>query len=235
MELPATTTTAPLGEQAYNRLRNDIVQCRLLPGAEITEAALTAKYGLGKAPVRVALTRLTQDGLVRPVLRRGYIVAPITIKDVQDLFDMRAIIEPVLCRNAVGRLDGEALRHIAIPPELSSDPEKRGERIDWNQRFHTFLASGSGNEMGTDMLTELLRRATRVTYLGLYAGAMSTKQIEAGRRESRKEHRDVIEAFFRGDADEVEQLVRKHVETSRRLILDALLHGRSTALLNPSP
>jgi DNA-binding GntR family transcriptional regulator len=226
-EFQPTATAVPLGEQAYKRLRNDIVQCLLLPGAEVTEAELAAKYELGKAPVRVALTRLTQDGLIRPVPRRGYVVAPITIKDVQDLFDMRAVIEPVLCRSAVGRLNPETLRRMEDPPKGSHDPEKRGEHLEWNQRFHTFFASGSGNKVGTDMLAELLRQATRVIYLGLYAGGMQNKQTEAGRRASRQEHKDMIGALARGDADEVERLVRKHVETSRRLVLDALLHGRS--------
>lgn len=218
-----------LGEQAYRRLRAEIVQCLLLPGAEITEAGICARFGLGKAPVRVALTRLSQDGLVRPVPRRGYIVAPITIKDVQDLFDMRAVIEPVLCRGAVGRLSPEALRRMDVAPKSAHDPQRRGEHLEWNQRFHLFLASGSGNEIGTDLLAVLLRRATRVTYLGLYASVVPSSDMDAGRRRSRQEHKDIIEAFARGDADEVERLVRKHVETSRSLVLEALLHGRSLA------
>ena len=226
---PSRTAAVSLGEQAYERLRRDIVQCRLAPGVEVTEAELAARYALGKAPVRVALTRLTQDGLVRPVPRRGYLVEPITLKDVQDLFDMRAIIEPALCRVAVGRLDPETLQQIEGPPELSGDPQRQDAHLEWNQHFHIVLASGSGNGVGTDMLAELLRRATRIIYLGLYAGGMSDRQMEAGRRESRREHKELIEAFARGDADEVEQLARKHVETSRRLALDALLQGRSTA------
>lgn len=218
-----------LGEQAYQRLRDEIVQCLLLPGAEITEAEVCARYDLGKAPVRVALTRLSQDGLVRPVPRRGYIVAPITIKDVQDMFDMRAVIEPFLCRAAVGRLSPDALRRMDVAPKSAHDPRRRGEHLEWNQRFHLFLASGSGNEIGTDLLAVLLRRATRVTYLGLYASVVPSSSMEAGRKRSRQEHKDIIEAFARGDADQVEQLVRKHVETSRRLVLDALMHGRSLA------
>jgi DNA-binding GntR family transcriptional regulator len=227
----AVGSVVPLGEQAYERLRNDIVQCSLLPGAEVTEAELSERCKLGKAPIRVALTRLTQDGLVRPVPRRGYLVTPITIKDVQDLFDLRAVIEPALCRLAVGRIDVAQLRTMESPPVGSEHPDRRGEHLEWNHRFHTFFASGSGNTLGADMLSDLLRRATRVTYLGLYAGAPPAAQIEAGRKESRKEHSAMLSALARGDPDEVERLVRKHVETSRRLVLSALVEGRSVTRL----
>jgi DNA-binding GntR family transcriptional regulator len=213
------------------RLHREIVQCLLPPGVEITEGELASRYGLGKAPIRVALTRLAQDGLVRPVPRRGYLVAPITIGDVQDLFDMRALIEPVLCRNAVGRLDPATLRRMVVPPKATQDPEVRGAYLEWNQRFHALFASGSGNRIGAQMLSDLLNRATRVTFLALYADDRVSDQMKVGRKESRQQHHDMIEAFARGDADEVERLVREHVETSRRLVLNALLNGRSTMLV----
>lgn len=220
-----------LGEQTYLRLRSDIVQCALLPGAEVTESELAAQYEIGKAPIRVALTRLTQDGLVRPVPRRGYVVVPITIKDVQDLFDMRAVIEPALCRRAVGRLDPCRLRQMIDPPASSPDAAGRDLHLEWNQRFHVLFAAGSGNQVGTTMLDALLRRATRVTYLGLFARAAPAEQLLRDRHESRQEHKEMIEALERGDAEAVERLVRKHVETGRRMALDALVKGRASAQL----
>ena len=101
-----------LGEHAYETIRRDIIRCELDPGSEASEAALASRLGLGKAPIRVALARLCQEGLVRPLPRRGYIVTPITIKDVHEILEMRMALEPVAARMAVGRLDVAELRSL---------------------------------------------------------------------------------------------------------------------------
>lgn len=92
-----------LGERAYQRLRADIVGCRLLPGQWITERALAADTGFGASPIREALTRLDHEGLVRTVPRKGYQVAPLTTKSVRDLLDLWEIVGPELMRRGVPR------------------------------------------------------------------------------------------------------------------------------------
>src|SRR5205085_3969925 len=71
-----------LTERAYERVRRDIISCVIAPGSEISEAQLSTQYKMGKAAVRGALTKLSHDGLVRAIPRRGYMVMPITLKDI---------------------------------------------------------------------------------------------------------------------------------------------------------
>jgi DNA-binding GntR family transcriptional regulator len=96
---PAATQS--LGDAAYQRLWADIVSCRLAPGPRITERSLAESTGFGISPIRDALTRLDHEGLVRTLPRKGYQVTPLTLKSVDDLFSLYAIVSPEVARLGV--------------------------------------------------------------------------------------------------------------------------------------
>jgi DNA-binding GntR family transcriptional regulator len=110
--VPAPGTAGSLADEAYARIRRRIVGCELAPGAQVTEGQLVETHGIGKTPVREALQRLAQEGLVQPIRRSGYRIVPITLRDVRDLFGLRLIVEPAAAELAVGRLDLARLREI---------------------------------------------------------------------------------------------------------------------------
>src|SRR5882757_7422730 len=95
----------PPADPAYERIKHDIITCAIAPGTEISEPQLCTHYRLGKAPVRMALIRLAHDGLLRAIPRRGYMVTPITLKDIQDVFELRLMLEPAAARMAAGKVD----------------------------------------------------------------------------------------------------------------------------------
>ena len=82
----AATEGKLLGESTYLAIRQAILSCSLRPESMLTEAALMEQYAVGKSTCRLALARLTHDGLVRSVPRHGYIVVPVTLKDVEEVF-----------------------------------------------------------------------------------------------------------------------------------------------------
>src|SRR5271170_3283594 len=114
----------PLNRVAFDRIRQDIIGCALEPGRQVTEAELAARYALGKAPIRAALLGLCQEGLVRAIPRRGYLITPITMRDVQDVFQLRILLEPTAARLSAGRVTNEPLRRLA---ELCNVRPKPGE------------------------------------------------------------------------------------------------------------
>src|SRR5215475_2658555 len=99
-----------LTDRAYERIRHDVISCTIAPGTEISEMQLCAQYKLGKAPVRMALNRLAHDGLVRAIPRRGYMVSPVTVRDINDVFELRLMLEPAAARMAAGRVDAARLQ-----------------------------------------------------------------------------------------------------------------------------
>jgi DNA-binding GntR family transcriptional regulator len=103
----------PLAESAYRRLRADILACRLQPGQRITERALAKETGLGVSPIRDALTRLDHEGLIRTIPRKGYQVAPLTVKVIDDLSSFWQLIAPEVIKRGVTNATDEQLDRVA--------------------------------------------------------------------------------------------------------------------------
>lgn len=102
-----------LGEAAYHRLRTDIVSCRLAPGQRLSERQLAAATGFGISPLRAALTRLDQEGLVKTLPRSGYQVTPLTPKSIDNLLDVWGVVGPELIRRGLGGGTPQQLRRVA--------------------------------------------------------------------------------------------------------------------------
>jgi DNA-binding GntR family transcriptional regulator len=116
--LPAETLS--LGDAAYRQLRSDIVSCRLAPGQRLTERSLAEGTGFGISPIRDALTRLDHEGLVRTLPRKGYQVTALTLKRVDDLFTLWAIVGPEIARLGLRDATGEQHRELmAIVREIA--------------------------------------------------------------------------------------------------------------------
>src|SRR5262245_53082636 len=101
-----------LGEGIYARLKRDIVSCVFAPGESCSERQLAEHYGVSKAPVRWALAALSRERLVIARPRQGHTVAPLSIGSVNEVFDVRMIVEPAAARMAAGRADIARLKEI---------------------------------------------------------------------------------------------------------------------------
>ena len=114
---PRAKPTGNLGEQAYQRIRTEILFYQLPPGSKVSEALLTHRFNLRQAAVRSALLRLVQEGLIDKADERSLRVAPLTLKDVQDIYGLRMLLEPRAAELAAGiglaTADLERLRRIS--------------------------------------------------------------------------------------------------------------------------
>ncbi len=220
-----------LGTVAHDTLRDAILQCELAPGAAITEARLAADYGLGRAAVRAALTRLMQERLVDVVPRRGYVVAPVTLKRVADLFGLRMILEPASAGLAAARADDslidelERLNAACQPPTDHADP---AEQRRANRRFHLAVAAASDNDRLHETLAGLLDELARVLYLPQLATQFERVQTTGD------EHGRIIEAIRARDVAAAERAARDHVEPNMRSVIDALVRSPAIASVNLS-
>jgi DNA-binding GntR family transcriptional regulator len=212
-----------LNEQGYRAIRRDIIRCVLEPGGEVNESGLCARYGLGKAAVRVALSRLSQEGFVRSVPRRGHVIAPITIRDVEQLYAMRLILEPAAARLAKGRIDLDELRQ-AMADASPGDPGEIIERnLENNRKFHLAIATATGNGRLIAAIGRLLDDVERVLHLW---GA-GKSDAAAWVLDEESEHRTIFAAFAGGDERAVEEAVRGHLENAQTAIIDAVVERRS--------
>src|SRR3569832_2545306 len=103
-----------LRDNVYEKLRSDILSCRLAPGDDMREQELAERYAVSRQPVREALLRLAREHLVTVQPRQGYRVNPISLSDARDLLRFRLALEPACVAAAIehapaktlGALDG---------------------------------------------------------------------------------------------------------------------------------
>ena len=221
-----------LSRAAYETIKRDVVRCNLAPGAELTEGGLATRYGFGKTPVRDALARLAHEGLVRVLPRRGYVVTPINVKDVQDIFALRLILETEAVRLAAGRVDGLQLRRLdevcraGYDPD---DPESAAEFLCANTEFHVTIARASGNDRMADILEQLLLEMERILQVGL--------RLRDRSEEMAHEHRDLVDALLEDDGEAAARIDAAQIRASRKMVMDGLLsnHQLMTVTLQPVP
>ncbi len=208
---------ASLTEQAVTALRADILTTRLPPGATLSEAAAAQRLGLGKAPVRAALARLAEEGLVQALPRRGWAVSLVTIRDIHEVFDLRLLLEPEAARRAAGQVDAEALRRLDAVCAAGYQPEDAASAaafLEANRGFHVALAELSGNGRLARQVGRLLDESTRMLVLGL------RRRDRSG--EMAHEHQALIEALALGRAEAAAALMREQIAASRAMVLTAL-------------
>ena len=130
-------------DAAYLRLKNDIITCQLAPGSQFSELDLSTHYGMGRAALRSALTRLCEIGLLQSIPRRGFQVTPITVKSVTDLFDLRLIIEPKVAELAATKIDAGVLRSLNAHPQDARSASEQIAFLTSNHAFHCAIAAAN--------------------------------------------------------------------------------------------
>lgn len=231
-ELSFKSSSIPLRQSdlAYERIKDSIIICELAPGEEVSEAQLSSRFGLGKAPIRNALARLAQEGLVRAFPRSGYVITPLTISDIKDVFELRILLEKTAARMAVGRVDAESIRHLDEICSIGYKPDDKESQKTFlraNHEIHMTIARASGNERLTRIIEHLLDEMTRMLYLGM---SLSDKSDEW-----KHGHEDVLSALVRGDADEAERITGLHLESGKELVLRAVMGSPDLAGVNLVP
>ncbi|MFN6955273.1 MAG: GntR family transcriptional regulator [Acetobacteraceae bacterium] len=220
--LSAPDPAPSLTEQATALLRREILTASLAPGETLSEAQAAERLGLGKAPVRAALARLADEGLIQAMPRRGWVVALVTIRDIHEVFDLRLLLEPEAARRAAGRVDADALRRLDAVCAAGYRPEDADSALgflDANRAFHVAVADLSGNGRLARQIGRLLDESTRMLVLGL------KRRDRTG--EMAHEHAALIEALALGRADAAAALMHEQVAASRAMVLDALTSASS--------
>lgn len=206
-----------LSSQAYRSIKDDIVACILTPGQFIAQIDLVEKYGMGLTPIREALRQLTQEGFVQPVPRLGYIVSPITARDVQEIYEMRSILETSSVRLAAMRGSDEEFQTLLDSADFSytyKDHPSYSRFLAQNKEFHVSIAILSRNHRLEQQIARTMDELTRVFHLGL--------DIRDSAEKMRDDHLALCRALMERDANQAERLIRQEILLSRERVMEAL-------------
>ncbi len=210
-------------DAAHRLLRNEIITCALEPGQQVAQPGLAARLNIGMTPIREALQRLEQEGLVQALPRFGYIVAPVTLSDVNEIYELRLMLELPAGRLAAARGSDEQLQQILERADFRyvyRDRASYSAFLTLNAAFHSDIAAASGNHRLAEAVCRLLDQMSRIFHLGL--------NLRDSGDEMREEHRELAEALCRRDGDRVERLTLDQIVRSRERVMDALMGGADT-------
>ena len=196
-------------------LRQDILACRLPPGAELREAELAERFEVSKSPVRDALSRLVQEGLVIVMPRQGYRVAPISVKDVRDMFEYRAVLEAASARIAAENASDEALRQLDRFRDFDKSAYPDGF-TSYNRGFHHAVAGLCGKARLVQAAAGQIDQMDRVVTMSVDAmrGHDPARVV--------RQHVAIIDALQRRDGRRASTLMARHVLEARKRVADAL-------------
>lgn len=199
--------------QLYDRLRAAILTLELLPGQSLSERGLEARFAASRTPVRAALVRLENEGLVRRD-GRSFAVAPIDLDEIAQLAEYRETIETAAARLAVQRASDEQLDALADELNDTAGARAAGDSVQAGGDFHSRLAELADNPFFSTSVATSLRRLERTRWL-------EVRSPEA-RGHAHDEHLRILAAVRARDADAAEQLIAEHIRGTHERLRDAL-------------
>ena len=215
-EILSASDVPTLPDFAYARLREQILSGELPADAPLRQEKLAASLGLSRLPIREALTRLESEGLVMLRPRRGYVVASLDVDEVQEIFDMRMVIEEHAGYLATTRRSDQDVADVeAVFRKMEvMAPGSSEEIVTYsllNRAFHERLFASTGRNRLRGLLSTLQDNAERFTRMG----ARLVCDLEF----AHAEHLLILNAFREGKAELVGKYSRDHVyQTGQRLI-----------------
>ncbi len=198
-------------------LRERLVSGRLAPGTALSQSAIAAEYGVSRIPVRDALQALEGDGLV-DLQGNVAVVTPLSIEDLQELYDLREAIEPTATRLGVAHVGRAGIARMSTLMAVMEDADTSPARwIESNAAFHAVVYSLAGRPRTVAMVDHLRRLTDRYVYFHLdVVGQVAHLQ---------EEHRQILQAVRDQDADLAAELTRVHLVSSHDVVLGYLLEG----------
>lgn len=203
------------GARITRVLRERLLTGSVAPGTLLSQGTLAAEYGVSRIPVRDALQVLHTEGLVELGLS-GAVVTGLSIVELQELYDMREAIEPVVTAVAVPNVGrAETVRMSTLLERMRAPGISPTDWLSANARFHALIYQQADRPRMV-ALTEQLRRLTdRYLYLHL--------DVIGNVEHLREEHRAILDAVRFGDPRAVAELTRAHLVTSHEFLLRYLL------------
>ena len=220
-----TKLRTSLADEVYEQLKSDMADFVLVPGDRFSENEICERLEVSRTPVRQALVRLQQEGLVEVLFRNGWRVLPFDFQRFDQLYDLRLLIETeAIERLCEGRITGDAKASQAAIEQLAAIwlvPKSRrlqdGSQVsELDEQFHCALVAACGN---TEMLrvhrdiTERIRVIRKLDFT-------QRPRVEA----TYEEHAKILQAILSRRTEQSRLLLKAHVESSQLEVRKITLH-----------
>jgi GntR family transcriptional regulator, rspAB operon transcriptional repressor len=201
-------------EEIYEQIRQDILSCKLAPGASLFEGALADIFEVSKSPIRDALSRLHAEKLVTVEPRKGYRVASVSLHDARELFEFRALLEQHCALSAAAEADDAALAALDHFRDLSAWGEDGF--VAYNRAFHFAVLDLAPNRRIVETAIDLIEQFDRLVQLSVTVFDNRNFQTLLS------EHQAIIDALQARDGRRAGKLLNQHVARAEKRVMKAL-------------
>lgn len=206
--------------QVYNVIKKNICGGRYEPGQRLNEAELAGLLKVSRSPVREALRQLAADGLVVEQPNRGVFVREFSPRDIQDLFDLRMLLESYSIRRSARFMtagQGQELHHCLDQLAIFHQQHDMQKHAEADAQLHWLIVRLGGNPMAEDIYRRI---AAQIQQFRVYA--LESKQRF---QESLTEHTAIVECLLAGNVEEAARVDHLHLELARDKISEHLVSG----------
>lgn len=216
--IPRTSLTSAVAD----RLREMIIRGDIQEGEQLRQDAIAADLQVSRIPVREALRRLEAEGLIKIVAHRGAVVSSLSSEEIEELFEMRAVLESEVLRLSIPELtEADFKQAEAILEKYEKALWMKGDVGSWgrlNSEFHTILYSRANRPHFKAVIRQINNNGDRYTRLQLYL----TKAFER----AKKEHRMLLDLCRKRDVNSAVELLQQHIRTAGRTLKESLEQRR---------
>ena len=206
-----------LAQKAYLGIRQMLFHNEIVPGQKIAYRDLAERLEMSPTPVIQALKFLEFQGLVRREPNRGYYTEPINLQEVQEVYELREMIETSLLAKSMERLNSKGIQRLKIPFEAHKDALEDiypNERLLKNIEFHMTLASLSEYHIHQKMLQNLFD----LMYLKYRSGVIYLTPMEI----ADPAHQELFDAIIARDLSKAQEVLSAHISDSKKYVLMGL-------------
>jgi DNA-binding GntR family transcriptional regulator len=222
-----------LQQQIHDQLLGRILRRELEPGERISPPEIAATLGVSITPVRDAVNQMAAEGLVTVTPRRGTVVSPVSIRDIEELYEIRLMIEPEAAELAAGRATPDEIARVKeLAERLEADPLAAGGEVDDLETYLQEIATDA--ELHAAVVRAAHNRRLDALYAGLRTHVVIARavfpRLYRGQPHRRGEHQRVVDAIAAHDSSAAREAMTSHL---RQALADTLRHveeseGRST-------
>lgn len=205
---------------AYDTIKEKIVTCAFPPGSFLSEERLTSELNISRTPIREALIRLQQEGLVEIKPKIGIMVTPVTLKDINMVFEVRMMFEPYILKTYGASIPDETLTHfLQIFKESSNSTLKHSHHYyELDTAFHMMIIEACPNTYIKNTYALTQTQSERFRFI---TGNTSGTRLET----TFKEHTEIIKACLLKDWDKAVSKLILHLDGSKKATFDLALNS----------
>ncbi|RMF88935.1 MAG: GntR family transcriptional regulator [Nitrospinota bacterium] len=218
-----------LKEKAYHRIKQDIMQGKLLPGTLLSDALLARRMRISRTPVREALHLLQQEGLVEIIPGRGTFVKEISLQEVLEILQIRMVLESLAVKLAAERIEEKVLAELEeefaqVEAALTENRKTPEELQAFGARLHEAILSACGNRTLTELINTLRERIYRAKRFAFDRVFVDVQGKYTNRLyQSIEEHRRILKALQARDGELAAALMQTHLDNGRKALLEQFM------------